>query len=137
MVLDKGMDSLVNEVPIRSRAGVHLMRLDSIVLNPDDGLCRDRRRGSRLDFGLGLRCAPGLRDAGHHLEGQGVTVQPARLRRHRVGPELEAGRETECGTAGGAFHDNSDGLRSDHISAPQDQIGRVAGGGHHDKRRLP
>ena len=84
------MNSLIDDVPIRSRAGVDLMSLDSVVLNPD-GLAGTCQRASPGSAGLGV---PRPRDAGHGLEGQVVTVQPARLSHHRVGPELEAGRET-------------------------------------------
>ena len=48
------MNSLIDDVPIRGRASVDLMSLDSIVLNADDGLCRDRRRVSALGLCLGL-----------------------------------------------------------------------------------
>jgi hypothetical protein len=41
-VLNEGMNRLVDDVPIRGRAGVDLRSLDRTVLNPDDGLRRDR-----------------------------------------------------------------------------------------------
>src|SRR4051794_31453920 len=67
-VLDHGMNSLVDDMPIRGRASVDLMSLDSIVLNADGGACRDGRRASPGSPRPG--CAPGPRDAGHDLEGQ-------------------------------------------------------------------
>ena len=42
-VLNEGMNCLIDDVPIRGRAGVDLKSLDSIVLNPDVGVRRDRK----------------------------------------------------------------------------------------------